>query len=643
MGFYTVWIRSTAYRGVEPLTYQSDLPLARGAIVKVPLQDEAVLGFVEKQVGKPPFPTKSIERIYDFPSLPAELVELGRWMQEYYASSVGVVTTQLLPATLAASPLDESIVVQKSSKTALPPLTSEQKSVVESITKSDTYLLHGRTGSGKTRVYVELAMRAIQSGHSVMILTPEISLTSQLSQTFQNALPDQVVILHSRLTVAQRQKAWKQVLTSTRPLVALGPRSVLFSPLHNIGLIVIDEAHEPAYKQEQAPYYHARTVASKLAQLYDATFIIGSATPSITDYYLAAKRKKPILTMTALAQPSDKEMVTKIVDLKDRSLFSRSQHLSDTLIGSIRTSLARHEQSLVYLNRRGTARIVLCDNCGWQALCPHCDLPLVYHADTSRFRCHTCGYSQPILINCPVCNNPSITFKSVGTKALADELERIFPEAKTQRFDADNKKSERFEEQYAAIREGSADILVGTQMLAKGLDLPRLSTLGIVLAESSLYLPDFSAQERTYQLLSQALGRVGRGHTAGQAIVQTYHPESRVLQAAVEGNWQAFYEAELSERQKFHFPPFYHLLKLTNRRATYASAEAAAHKLKRLIEQQVDEVEVDGPAPAFHEKSQGKYHCQLVIKSRHRNRLLAILKLLPGSGWTYDIDPVNLL
>jgi len=236
-----------------------------------------------------------------------------------------------------------------------------------------------------------------------------------------------------------------------------------------------------------------------------------------------------------------------------------------------------------------------------------------------------------------------VLFKSFGTKAVFDELRHLFPEARIQRFDTDNAKSERFEQHYNAVKRGEVDILVGTQLLAKGLDLPNLSTLGIVLADSSLYLPDFSATERTYQLLTQVLGRVGRGHRQGHIIVQTYHTDNPVLQAAISGDWETFYQTELTERQKFHFPPFVHLLKLSCRRATAKSAEQAAQKLKDTLLQAVADIEINGPAPSFHEKLQGKYQYQLVVKSTNRTKLIEVITRLPASGWTYDIDPVNLL
>jgi len=642
--FYKVWVRSMRYHGQEPLTYSSDQKLAVGSVVSVPLQKETVLGFVSATVSKPAFATKPLTAVYPLPPLPPQLLRLASWLQSFYATNLGTAAQQLLPAKIAVKNIPTDTVVTNSTNSTLTSLNDEQLGIVKNITKADTYLLHGKTGSGKTRVYIEIAQRALQAGQSALVLTPEIGLTSQLSQSFKQAFGEQVVVLHSQLTPMERQKVWLRILTAESPLVVIGPRSALFSPLKNIGLIVIDEAHEPAYKQEQAPYYHALRVASQLAHLHDAILIIGSATPSVGDYYLAEQRRKPILRMTRLATAHEEAPnEVQIVDLKDRSQFSRSQLLSTPLLQAMQAALDRGEQSLIYLNRRGTARVVLCENCGWQAVCPQCDLPLVYHGDTNRLRCHTCGYSQNIITSCPVCRHPSVLFKSFGTKALVAELIKLFPLARIQRFDTDNSKAERFEQHYEAIKRGEIDILVGTQLLAKGLDLPNLSTLGIVLADSSLYLPDFSATERTYQLLTQVLGRVGRGHRQGHVIVQTYHVDSPILQAAIEGDWTGFYQRELAERQMFHFPPFVHLLKLACRRVSPKSAEQAASKLKRQLLDTVPAIQIQGPAPSFHEKLQGKYQYQLVVKSTNRARLIDVIHTLPASGWTYDIDPINLL
>jgi primosomal protein N' (replication factor Y) len=284
----------------------------------------------------------------------------------------------------------------------------------------------------------------------------------------------------------------------------------------------------------------------------------------------------------------------------------------------------------------------MCENCGWQATCPHCDLPLTYHGDRHELRCHSCDHHAAAPGSCPACGHPSVIFKTAGTKAIVEDVERLFPGARVARFDTDNARAERFEQHFEAIKNGEVDILVGTQLLAKGLDLPRLSTLGVVLADTSLYLPDFSAQERTFQLVSQVLGRIGRGHVAGRAIIQTYHPDHPVLEAAISGDYQTFYERELAERRQFVFPPFCYLLKISVRRATIKSAESTALKIKDEIEHSGAQVRVEGPAPGFYERFQNKYQWQLVIKSRQRSELLKLVGNLPANC-SYDLDPMDLL
>jgi primosomal protein N' (replication factor Y) (superfamily II helicase) len=371
--------------------------------------------------------------------------------------------------------------------------------------------------------------------------------------------------------------------------------------------------------------------------------VLGSATPSISDYYLAEQKQKPIIKLSKLARPEPLAATEVVlIDRKDHGLFSRSPFFSTPLIQAIEGALGRQEQSLLYLNRRGTARLVMCENCGWQATCPHCDLPLTYHGDHHDLRCHSCNYHTATPGSCPACGHPSIMFKTAGTKAIVEEVERLFPKARVARFDTDNKRTERFEHHYAGIREGNIDILVGTQLLAKGLDLPRLSTLGVLLADTSLYLPDFSALERTFQLISQVLGRIGRGHVAGRAIIQTYHPDHPVLQAAIDNDYQTFYEQELASRRQFLFPPFCYLLKVTVRRASIKAAEEAALKLKAEIEQGGARVRVEGPAPSFYERFQNKYQWQLIIKARDRSELLKVISKLPASV-SYDLDPMDLL
>ena len=644
MFYYLVWVRSTQYHGNEALTYESSEKLTTGALVRVPLRTQHVLGFVVATVSRPSFKTKPVVEALDLPPLSKESVRLALWLQAFYPAPIGTITSLFLPENLKPPVGGQAALPSEPIGHISAPLTNDQRRALQTITDPDTYILHGRTGSGKTRIYIELADRTITQGRSVVILSPEIGLTSQLAGSFESQFKNRVVVFHSQLTKTQRQQAWLRLAAVRAPYIVIGPRSVLFSPLSNIGLIVIDEAHDQAYKQEPSPHYQSLRVAAQLRKLHQAMLVLGSATPSITDYYLAQKRQKKIIRLQSLAKPNPFHHQTTIVDLKNRSLFTRTAHLSLPLIEAISRDLERGKQALLYLNRRGTARIAICQACGWEAVCPNCDIPLIYHGDHHALRCHICGYSRPAIISCPSCASASLTFRSFGTKAIVDEVACLFPDARIARFDADNTKQERLENQYQQILDGQIDILVGTQIITKGLDLPGLSTLGVVLADTALYMPDYTANERMYQTITQVIGRVGRGHTDSQTIIQTYHPTSPLLNAALNDDWVAFYDAEIAERKKYSFPPFCHLLQISCARSSSAAAERAAAKIAQgLAVTYGQSLRIEGPAPAFHEKKSSKYIWQLVIKSQTRSVLLSVIAGLPSSGCTFDLDPVSLL
>lgn len=645
MFYYEVWVRSSRYHGKEPLTYSHPKKLNVGSIVRVELQHIEVLGLVSGLVEKPNFKTKEISEVLNLPSLPKHSLKLADWLIKYYPAPIGVITKQFLPNNLTGKVLDENLVPAaiQNSNVKLPPLTLEQKAALKAMLKTNTYLLHGRTGSGKTRLYIELAKKTIESGQSVIVLTPEISLTTQITGRFKEVFGNKVVLMHSKQTPKQRALAWLTCLRSKEPLVVIGPRSALFAPLTKVGLIVLDESHEGAYKQEQLPGYQTSRVAAYLASLNQSTLVLGSATPSVSDYYLAEQKNKPVIILKQLAQTNEHPSTEVIiVDKKDLALFPKSPNLSQPLLKAIAKALSQGEQCLLYLNRRGTARIVLCENCGWQATCPNCDVPLAYHGDTHRLRCHSCNYNSAVPDRCPRCNYVSVVFKTAGTKAIVQEVQKLFPSARIARFDTDNLKAESFEENYESALSGQLDILIGTQLLAKGLDLPKLSTVGIILADTSLYLPDFSAEERTFQLINQVLGRIGRGYSAGKAIIQTYHPDHPILNYAINSDYSNFYDGELASRQDYLFPPFCYLLKLTVKRANISSARSAAQQLKDNLENKYKGLKLEGPAPAFYERQSGKYKWQLVVKSKQRSALLKVIADLPAN-WSYDIDPIDLL
>ena len=526
MYYYEVLVGDLSYHGKSALTYSSAQQLKRGTVVRIALRDRSVLGIVVDAVTEPAFTVKPIAAIAEAPPLPAESLRLIDWLYAYYPASFGSVIRLFLPPSTAfpkTNPRQDDTVLP--SATALPELTAEQDNALRQIQSSGYHLLHGITGSGKTRVYIELALRTIRENRSAIILTPEIGLTAQLVRNLEESLSVPVFVLHSRQTAAERRDIWYATLRSSKPIVIIGPRSALFAPLHNLGLIVIDEAHDQAYKNENAPYYRTERVAAKLAELHSACLVSGSATPSVEEYFMASAKKRPILTLQKLAtQNKDQSMkvTTTIVDMRERSNFTKSTVIGNRLVDVIQQALANREQALLFLNRRGTAGAILCGSCGWQALCSHCDLPLTYHGDSHTTRCHVCGRTWPLPTSCPDSDNTDILLKTIGTKAVVDEAQRLFPGARIHRFDSDVEKSEQIEEQLTRLQKGSIDIIIGTQMVTKGLDLPKLSVVGVLNADSSLAIPDYSASERTYQLLTQVIGRTGRGHRHGSVIIQTY-------------------------------------------------------------------------------------------------------------------------
>ncbi len=626
-------------------TYASETELSVGQLVTIPVGKKAITGLVTAATPKPQFETKQITAALDVAMIPAQLVATALWMSDYYATHLATVLQTVLPRGVTKKRRERKANSGRPTRDRTHfLLNTQQTRAVDQITAMTpgTAILHGITGSGKTAVYIELAKRQIAEGKSTLILVPEIALTSQLVSEFENHFSD-VILTHSRQTEAERHLAWVNAASSDAPRIAIGPRSVLFMPLASIGAIIIDEAHEPSFKQDQAPRYSALRVASVLASHHNAKVIQGSATPLVSEYFFAQSAKRPIIEMFTKARADATTPDVQLVDMTKKMLFTRHRLFSDTLLTELAATLEAGNQALIFHNRRGSASTTLCEECGWSALCGRCFVPYTLHADQHALRCHICGANERVPTSCPECHSASVIHKGIGTKLIESELRKLFPDKIIARFDGDSANEDTVEKRYQELYDGAIDIIIGTQVIAKGLDLPKLRTVGVVQADAGLALPDFAASERTFQLLAQVVGRVGRSLHPTKVIVQSYQPDHRAVRLGIAQDYASFYEDTLAERKKSHFPPFTYLLKLTCVYKTEVAAVRNAQTLARDLKQRYGDVIIFGPTPSFYERQHDTYRWQIVIKSPKRARLLEIIKDVPTTHWQVDLDPASLL
>jgi primosomal protein N' (replication factor Y) len=536
-------------------------------------------------------------------------------------------------------------------------LTAAQESAFRSISESlaqkskehpDVFLLHGVTGSGKTEIYLQALAEAVKMGKRGIVLVPEIALTSQTIERFASRFPHKVAVLHSKLSLGEQFDEWRRIRDGEFDVV-IGSRSAIFAPQPDLGLIVIDEEHEWTYKQDTSPRYHARDAAVKLAQLTGAVVILGSATPDVETFYHAQRGGYHLLELTERVTPGKGASLpqVEVVDLRqelkagNRSLFSRSLSQATT------KAIGSREQVILFLNRRGAASFVQCRSCGFVLRCRRCEVALTHHFVEDVLVCHQCGYRMSVPQICPQCLSRRIKFLGTGTQKLEQEAGYTFPRASLLRWDSDvTKRRYSHEEILGKFRAHQADILIGTQMIAKGLDLPLVTLVGVISADTSMNLPDFRAGERTFQLLSQVAGRAGRGVLGGQVIIQTYSPEHYAVQAAAKHDYVLFYNKEIAYRRQLHNPPFTQLACLVYSHTSDALCRREAERLKRqLIDERdsrgIADLSLIGPAPAFIHRLRGRFRWQLILRG---SELSAFLWQIPiPQGWTIDIDPVGLV
>jgi primosomal protein N' (replication factor Y) len=503
------------------------------------------------------------------------------------------------------------------------------------------FLLHGVTGSGKTEVYLRLTAEALARGQGAIVLVPEIALTAQVVARFVARFGERVALLHSALSAGERYDEWRRILDGVADVV-VGSRSALFAPIEDLGLIVVDEEQEPSYKQESAPRYHAVDTALELGRLSGAAVVLGSATPRVVTYAAATAGDITLLPLPerVLDLPLPK---TTVVDLRLELKANNRSTLSSALRKALIRTVAKGEQAILYLNRRGFATVVLCRDCGYVVPCPACEIPFALHAD-GRLVCHRCGREEPRApAVCPRCGSARIRHLGVGTQRVEEDVRAAVPKARLARLDRDAVKAKgAHAAMYERMRSGQAQVIVGTQMVAKGFDLPGVSLVGVVNADTQLNLPDYTAAERTFELLTQVLGRSGRGDVGGEGILQTYLPEHYAIVAAAAHDYKTFAEHELRARRHFGYPPFGRLVLLQTSAAKEATVERRATELAAKLRAAAHgDAEVLGPAPAFAAKRAGSYRAQLVLRG---DRPTAVLDRVDvGAEWTVDVDPMTLL
>lgn len=711
--------------------------VAIGSRVRIPVRKRELNGtVVNVREDEPAFPLRPLLALHgEKPLLPARLLELARWMAEYYCSPLDVAVASVLPqavrsgevaakrvahVALNRQPSAEDIALLEKraprqaealrhlvrlencaplqavakasgaspavlrslaasgwlrieqqeigrdphgSETFLPtrdlPLNPAQRSALEVIVEmmrgaqpSKPVLLHGVTGSGKTEVYLQAIREALADGRQALVLVPEISLTPQTVERFKArfaGIQRQIAVLHSHLSAGERRDEWHKIHRGEAQVV-IGARSAVFAPLTRLGILIVDEEHEHSYKQEESPRYHARDVAVLRGRMEPCAVVLGSATPSLESYANALHGK--YLRVELPERVDNRRMpILRVVDMR-RERRSGHEIFSQALLRGIEERLSRKEQTILFLNRRGYSTVMQCAECGEVIECPNCSIALTYHRDAQRLACHICGYGQVAPRACPACHDPKIRFSGVGTQKVEDAICRLFPQARVARMDADAmSRKDAYKNTLGAFQKGAVDILVGTQMIAKGLDFPNVTLVGIINADLGLHLPDFRAGERTFQLLTQVAGRAGRGEIEGEVIVQTFTPFSPSIQFARQHDYPGFAEQELDFRSKFAYPPYTRMILITLRSKSAERAEFCARTLARKLRENLPEGAICGEAaPAPLAKAKAFFRFQVMLRgpgartlSRHVQHVLEALPMPEDVMVAVDVDPVNLL
>jgi primosomal protein N' (replication factor Y) (superfamily II helicase) len=655
MKYYEVAPLTYIGKDTNVLTYSSESLVLPGILAIINLRNKKCTGLVLKEVAKPKFETKEIvETLFNKPVLTLEMIELAHWISKYYSATLVSVLNTMIPSGITkkrrlTTPKQSTEVSDSQKK-----LTPDQQHIFSEIEKDLSQrpqLIFGVTGSGKTEIYLQLIQKELELGHGVIVLVPEVSLTPQAMERYSARFGNRIAVLHSYLKETERFASWKAVLDGEKDIV-IGSRSALFAPVKNLGLIIIDEAHENSYKQDQTPRYDATKVAEKMKQLTKCGLVFGTATPSIEMYYRAENGD---LGLRILNKRIVQDVMpdVEIVDMRHEFQYGNKSIFSEKLQAAIRETLAAKGQIMLFINRRGMSTFVSCRDCGYVMQCPNCDIPLTFHYDNMRLTCHHCGHTEAPAVQCPKCKSMAIKYFGSGTQRVEQEIKKLFGEVRVSRMDKDTTKTTGAHEiLYNNFAQNDVDIIIGTQMIAKGWDIPNVRLVGIVSADAMLNYPDFHANERAYNLITQIAGRTGRGEHEGKVIIQTYTPENPVFEAVQKHDYQLFYKRELQSRQELHYPPFAKMVKLLYNNESNEEAETKATELAEILQNEGIYgqlgIETVGPSPAFLPRLNRNFRWQIALKITKPNennqiKLIDYLEKNMDNNWSIDIDPVSLM
>ena len=624
-----------------------------GQIVTVPFGPKKIRGVVagirNKELGsRDSFKLKEILKVDGYFSLPPMYLDISKWIAEYYLCTQGEAIAMFLPPEMvrpAAQPQNKELRIKNKVKQPIR-LNAEQEAIFQrlllNIQKEDPKpaLLFGVTGSGKTEIYLKLAAEILKQNKQIVVLVPEIMLTPQTVERFEEVFADKICLMHSGLSKSEKLNCYQQFYSGQKPII-VGPRSALLVPSDKIGLIIVDEEQEDAYKQDQNPRYHAVDLAEKISKESGVLLLLGSATPRVESFF---KTKNGQYDLYELKKRHQKEELpaAKIIDLRQEILNHNNSPISGELEKAIGEVLAQKKQILLFLNRRGAASFVSCRQCGHVILCHSCSIPMVYHLRDTRLICHHCNANMPVPALCPECQSPKIKYFGAGVEKIETEIRRLFPEARIKRVDSETitKKGD-YLKFFKELSSGSIDIAIGTQMIAKGFDFPGVDLVGVVSADTGLHLPQYRATEKTFQIITQVSGRSGRREHQGLTLIQSYWPESEAILAASQHDYRRFYDKEILEREKFGYPPFSHIVRIISENA---DKNKAFERIKKIVPE-LEKLQLDfvGPGACFFSRLHNKfrYHIIFKLKNLPDDNMSKIKELFPD--FVYEAEPTSML